>query len=223
MGWGGEVARLASVTSDGPVIPVQWGLVEVEEGELHPVEFDRRAGVAPHKLEREADCFRGGRIGFSPARSVGSIQIDLAEGSTKFVFFVMISTLRRVVHSAKLPVLRLHGAHAEGIPNVTRCALRRRRRERGRRGRGAPNWDNTWCSQRTCRWPCSHPLRERHSRRRRRPRRLRTRNEVDGEAGQSQRELRWFVANAPIPMKHMSCTVGEVTPLQLCGGGGSSA
>ena len=88
-------------------------------------------------------------------------------------------------------------------------------------GYGGARWGILWCSR--CRDQLCPYMQGCRSRCRRRLQGLRTRDEVDGEAGQCQRGLRRFGANAPIPLKHGSRTVGEVTPLQLCGGDESSA
>ena len=117
-GWGEWVAHLASVTSRLIVIV----LVEVEEGELHPGNVDRLAGVALHKLEHEGD-FVGINVGFLATQvSVGSIHVDIAEGSPDFILHVMSSTIIRVLFIGKHPVDRLHDAHTGGQRHAVRAS-----------------------------------------------------------------------------------------------------
>ena len=115
VGW---VARLASVTSRLTVIV----LVEVEEGELHPGNDDRRAGVAPHKLELEAD-FVSINVGCLATQvSVRSIHVDIAKGSPDSILHVMSSTRIRVRLISKHPVRRLHNARTGGQRHVVRTS-----------------------------------------------------------------------------------------------------
>ena len=131
-GGGGDLASLPFVHKF--LIPgVGIVLVEVKDGELHPAEGDRLAGVAPHKLELEPNvmdrrCSGHGSGGVRSIlrqcaeTSVGSVHVDIAEGSIDSIEHVPISTFVTVLLISESPAQRLNDAHAGGQRQAVRAS-----------------------------------------------------------------------------------------------------